>query len=201
MEWLFPLPCPLGATTEVPSRRHSPKQESCSRSSQQNRGHTQRPQPYIRQQRDAEENAQQLHASATKPTPPAKRENPLLTAGTARPQPAHTPLFLTPVPNDCDPDIYGGSASPSTTPKITRLPCSPHAAKPWPPMRYTALQQQGQDQRGTVTNPCKLLLFPFPALFPQYFQGGSPCQGIGWSAGTSCEGDAAVFGWHRPASS
>lgn len=177
MGWLFSLPCPLGATTEVPSRRHSPKQESCSRSSRQNRGHRQGPQPYIQQQRDAEENAQQLHASATKPTPPARRENPLLTAGTACPQPAHTPLFLTPVPSDCDPDIYGGSASPSTTPKITHLPCPPRAAKLWPPMRYTALQQQGQDQRGTVTNAPQALAFSFPSLISTILPGWQSLPG------------------------
>lgn len=181
MAWLFPLPCPLGATAEVPSRRHSPKQESCSRSSQQDRGHRQGPQPCIQRQRDAEENAQQLLASGAKPTPPARRENPLLTAGTACPQPAHTPLFLTPAPNECDPNIYGGSASPSTTPRIAHLPCSPSSAKPWPPMPYTALRQKGQDQRGTVTTPRRILLFPFPdisTILPGW-------QGTGWSAGTS----------------
>lgn len=131
------------------------------------------------------------------PNQSARRENPLLTAGTACSQPTNTPLFLVTAPNECDPNIYGGLASPSTTPKIAHVPCSPSTAEPWPPMPYTALQQQGQEQRGTrPQTPAGSCFF----LSQPYFYNTSrmaALPGHRMVCRDQLEGDAAVFGWHR----
>lgn len=99
----------------------------------------------------------------------------------------HTPLFLTQPPRALE-----GLSVPTNNPKaslfrlaLPELLSHGHHCLTQPHNNWgrTSDRMQAQTRR--------LLLFPFPALYPPYFQGGSPCRSTSWSAGTGCDGDAA----------
>lgn len=184
MGWLFTLPCPHGATTEVPSKRRGLKQKSCSCSSQQNRDHS--PAFRGREMQKKTFSSFMLHQPNQPHQPGGKTRCSLPALPAHSDGQVHAP-FLNAAPPS--PIGLGTLSVPNNHPKASLSQhCWEATTALHSPTRRRA--GSGMAQRSKPAGSC----FSFPRPISRLFLGWQPQLEHGMvSAGTNGEGDAAVW--------